>query len=110
MLFNPEKLKIRDEAMKPFIDAAEIWETLNSAVPTKERVRDIIAKSLEKNRLTFEETAILINASDPALVEEIKEGAKTLKKKVYGDRKSTRLNSSHLGISYAVFCLKKKKQ
>src|ERR1035441_9169451 len=29
------------------------------------------------------------------------EGAKT-------DRKSTRLNSSHLGISYAVFCLKKK--
>src|ERR1035441_10947744 len=26
------------------------------------------------------------------------------------DRKSTRLNSSHLGISYAVFCLKKKHQ
>src|SRR5262245_12493614 len=26
----------------------------------------------------------------------------------YIDRKSTRLNSSHLGISYAVFCLKKK--
>src|SRR5947199_2186851 len=29
---------------------------------------------------------------------------------VVGDRKSTRLNSSHLGISYAVFCLKKKKK
>src|SRR5690606_41770413 len=27
-----------------------------------------------------------------------------------GDRKSTRLNSSHVKISYAVFCLKKKKQ
>src|SRR5258705_4577987 len=27
----------------------------------------------------------------------------------FKDRKSTRLNSSHLGISYAVFCLKKKK-
>src|SRR5262245_64354818 len=27
----------------------------------------------------------------------------------FGDRKSTRLNSSHLGISYAVFCLKQKK-
>src|SRR5258705_5669689 len=26
------------------------------------------------------------------------------------DRKSTRLNSSHLGISYAVFCLKKKNE
>src|SRR5437899_6986831 len=29
---------------------------------------------------------------------------------VQTDRKSTRLNSSHLGISYAVFCLKKKKK
>src|ERR1039458_10539901 len=28
---------------------------------------------------------------------------------MHADRKSTRLNSSHLGISYAVFCLKKKK-
>src|SRR3712207_7754121 len=28
---------------------------------------------------------------------------------VLGDRKSTRLNSSHANISYAVFCLKKKK-
>src|SRR2546426_9201777 len=28
----------------------------------------------------------------------------------YQDRKSTRLNSSHLVISYAVFCLKKKKK
>src|SRR5690349_23607146 len=34
-------------------------------------------------------------------------------KKLFGeaeDRKSTRLNSSHVEISYAVFCLKKKKQ
>src|SRR3712207_8927951 len=29
---------------------------------------------------------------------------------VDGDRKSTRLNSSHANISYAVFCLKKKKE
>src|SRR5258705_3620778 len=31
-----------------------------------------------------------------------------LRKRSFTDRKSTRLNSSHLGISYAVFCLKKK--
>src|ERR1035441_5683629 len=31
-----------------------------------------------------------------------------MKSKSCTDRKSTRLNSSHLGISYAVFCLKKK--
>src|SRR2546426_6078964 len=30
--------------------------------------------------------------------------------RAWGDRKSTRLNSSHLVISYAVFCLKKKKK
>src|SRR5207253_8925021 len=29
---------------------------------------------------------------------------------IIGDRKSTRLNSSHVAISYAVFCLKKKKK
>src|SRR6266704_2896796 len=29
---------------------------------------------------------------------------------LFGDRKSTRLNSSHVSISYAVFCLKKKKK
>src|SRR5258705_574385 len=37
-------------------------------------------------------------------------GGDPLRMSVYRDRKSTRLNSSHLGISYAVFCLKKKKQ
>src|SRR2546426_5150937 len=33
-----------------------------------------------------------------------------LRQAVHRDRKSTRLNSSHLVISYAVFCLKKKKK
>src|SRR3712207_8185637 len=32
------------------------------------------------------------------------------KHRVHQDRKSTRLNSSHANISYAVFCLKKKKK
>src|SRR2546430_13294901 len=35
---------------------------------------------------------------------------KTVVEKARGDRKSTRLNSSHSQISYAVFCLKKKKK
>src|SRR3989454_6212886 len=34
----------------------------------------------------------------------------TISEEICGDRKSTRLNSSHLVISYAVFCLKKKKK
>src|SRR5258708_21500211 len=36
--------------------------------------------------------------------------AAALLKELKGDRKSTRLNSSHQIISYAVFCLKKKKK
>src|SRR3712207_8754111 len=35
---------------------------------------------------------------------------RTHARRLPGDRKSTRLNSSHANISYAVFCLKKKKQ
>src|SRR2546430_8427373 len=37
------------------------------------------------------------------------EGCPTLRESAGRDRKSTRLNSSHSQISYAVFCLKKKK-
>src|SRR5436853_1646594 len=36
------------------------------------------------------------------------ERSNTRRPRIARDRKSTRLNSSHLGISYAVFCLKKK--
>jgi 2-iminoacetate synthase len=86
MIFNPEKCAIPDERMKPFIDPDEIWAHLNQSKATPERVREIIAKSVAKNRLTLEETAILINADDPVLIEEIKAGARTLKERVYGNR------------------------
>ncbi len=86
MIFRPEKLKIKDQRMKPFIDADEIWGYINATPATKEKVREVIAKSLDKNRLTLEETAVLINASDPELIEEIKQGARTLKERVYGQR------------------------
>src|SRR6266571_2854718 len=39
----------------------------------------------------------------------IERAARITKGTVITDRKSTRLNSSHMSISYAVFCLKKKK-
>src|SRR3712207_9129380 len=37
-------------------------------------------------------------------------GERAVLREGQGDRKSTRLNSSHANISYAVFCLKKKKK
>src|SRR2546426_4431781 len=44
----------------------------------------------------------------PVAALERREALKVFLKCARGDRKSTRLNSSHLVISYAVFCLKKK--
>ncbi|MBN1250927.1 MAG: [FeFe] hydrogenase H-cluster radical SAM maturase HydG [Bacteroidales bacterium] len=86
MIYHPEKYNIKDEAMQPFIDADEIWDIINNAKATKKRVREIIAKSLDKNRLSLEETAILLNTTEPELVNEIKKGARELKEKVYGHR------------------------
>lgn len=87
MKFTPEQYKIKDQRMQPFIDPDEIWDFIEKTKnPTKERVREVIAKSLAKNRLNLEETAVLINATDPELVEEIKDGARQLKEKVYGNR------------------------
>lgn len=86
MKFNPEVYRIPDERMKPFIDPEEIWGYINNTVPTKERVREIIAKALDKQRLNLEETATLVNTTDPELVNEILQGARTLKERVYGNR------------------------
>jgi 2-iminoacetate synthase len=86
MKFTPEKYALPDERMLPFIDPAEIWEYLNRTHPSGEKVRAIIAKSLSKQRLNLEEVACLINADDPALIQEIKEGARTLKRTIYGNR------------------------
>src|SRR2546430_7631677 len=45
-----------------------------------------------------------------AVEEALKQGGKPEEAAEHADRKSTRLNSSHSQISYAVFCLKKKKK
>ncbi len=71
--------------MEPFIDPSELWSHINNNKADRVRVRELIAKSLSKERLTLAETATLINAEDD-LVEEIKAGARELKKKVYGNR------------------------
>src|SRR3972149_11111208 len=86
MRFSPEKLNIPDRRMKPFIDPSEIWDLINNTKPEKARVKDVIAKSLGKQRLTLEETAVLINAVGTDLADEIREGARELKQRGYGNR------------------------
>src|SRR3712207_8499057 len=63
------------------------------------RVRDLFKQARE-------------NAPAIIFIDELDSIGRTRGRTVTGgsDRKSTRLNSSHANISYAVFCLKKKKQ
>jgi 2-iminoacetate synthase len=87
MIFTPEKYKIPDTRMTPFIDSDEIWGFINETLnPDAEEVKKIINKSLNKERLNLRETAILVNANTPELIELIKDGARQLKEKVYGNR------------------------
>lgn len=86
MIYYPENYSMKDQRMKPFIDMDEIEGFIANTRPEKERVREIIKASLDKKRLSLQETAVLLNAEDPELIEEIKEGARTLKEKVYGER------------------------
>src|ERR1017187_5515593 len=50
------------------------------------RLRDVIAKALDKQALTVEETAVLLHARDPELREEVFAAARDLKQRVYGNR------------------------
>ncbi len=78
--------KIDVEGLKSFIDEEKIENLIAKKENDKGKIREIIAKSLAKNRLELEEMAALLNAEDPDLVAEIKEGARELKRRIYGNR------------------------
>ena len=71
---------------RDFVDDDALTEKLRPAPPDPVRVREIVAKSLEKQPLTVDETAALLAAEDPELREEIFDGARRLKRRVYGNR------------------------
>jgi len=77
--------KLRDK--EAFIPHEEIFELLEKTRnPGRKRIEEIVSKSLEKERLSCEETAFLLNAEDPQLVEMIFQAARELKNKIYGNR------------------------
>jgi len=86
MIFKPQKYSIADRSGVPFIDSDEINSLIRDTISDKKQVLEIIEKSLDKNRLTLQEVAQLINATDTDQIELIKEGARQLKEKVYGNR------------------------
>ena len=87
MKFTPEVYNIPDRPMQPFMDEFEIWKYLKrNEQPKKSVIKACIAKALDKRRLNLQEVATLINAGEPEMIDEIKQGARLLKEKVYGNR------------------------
>ncbi len=69
-----------------FIDDGRIEETLAAARPDPVRVREVLAKSLSKQRLAPEEAATLLAARDRGVWDEVFAAAHRLKEEVYGNR------------------------
>ncbi len=68
-----------------FIDEPSL-HTLLARKAEPAEVRAVIAKSLSKEALSVDETAVLLAAEEPGLVEEIFDSARQLKRDVYGNR------------------------
>src|SRR5690625_6239972 len=104
-------------ASKPF-DPARINDTDLKMLPNIERVtsllHDVAAeealprfRALKEGEVRRKRAGDLVMVVDLAVEQQLERRLPAL---LPGDRKSTRLNSSHVAISYAVFCLKKKSE
>lgn len=72
---------------KDFINPDQIKQDLdNNQVPDKSRIRDIISKSKAIERLDPDETAALLQVTDPELWEEMSAAGLEIKRKVYDNR------------------------
>ena len=71
---------------------------------SKDRLESYLRNRVLREKLDPEEAAEIVEDWRLHVYEEVERQPESV------DRKSTRLNSSHVVISYAVFCLKKKKQ
>src|SRR2546426_3725878 len=99
MLLYRRQLEPLDLSFFFFNDTAttEIYTlSLHDALPICQRMVELL-KQGQYQPLPAEKQVVIIYAGTQGLLDDV-------------DRKSTRLNSSHLVISYAVFCLKKKKK
>src|ERR1035437_8977281 len=88
-------------------DVRKAADRLSSEARSADQLMENISLLLNKQMLKYNWVGFYMleaGASPPTLVLGRYQGAMT----VHTDRKSTRLNSSHANISYAVFCLKTK--
>ncbi len=92
---------------KDFIDEEKIFTALRAQQsPEAAYVRDILKKSLAVQPLTGEETAALLNVTDPDLLSQMREAAVRVKKKVYDNRIVTfaPLYLSNLCVNNCLYC------
>src|SRR5690554_7241059 len=93
-----ESKKGKDIAENPQISAIFYWECLSRQIRVQgkvEKAPDFMADDYFASRPRGSQLGAWASKQSDVIAE---------------DRKSTRLNSSHVRISYAVFCLKKKKK
>lgn len=106
-VIKPEQVdKYRDKG-KDFINESYINELLRKkSQPEKQEIREIIAKSLELERLEPEETAALLNCIDDELWQEMYQAGLQIKQKVYGRRIVTfaPLYISNYCVNSCVYC------
>lgn len=74
------------ERLSDFIPAARIEELLHREPADAAEVRDVLAVSAAKQRLSLEQMAALLSVTDADLQEELFAAARTLKRTVYGNR------------------------
>src|SRR5699024_11802801 len=87
--------------LAPF--APHIGEELWSMIGKEGSIFDISWPKYDETALVKDEVEIVVQINGKV------RGKLSVAANISRDRKSTRLNSSHVSISYAVFCLKKKK-
>lgn len=90
-----------------FIDDKALHAALAAAKPEPARVREILKRSLEVSEaLPPEDAAVLLSVTDPALLEEVFEAARAVKRKVYDNRVVTfaPLYASNLCVNNCLYC------
>src|SRR5690625_6695284 len=93
---------------KIFIDAGHGGHD-PGAVGSRSKEKDNVLKVAKRLKILLESHGhVVIMSRSTDVFIPLSERARMAN--AWGDRKSTRLNSSHVAISYAVFCLKKKKE
>ena len=71
---------------KDFIDVEKLETLISNTKEDLPRAREIFKKALDKQPLTVEETAVLLAIESPDGLKELFDAARTLKKRVYGNR------------------------